>query len=242
MPVSVTIPRGVFDTMTKFIRMFRRNLAVAMLGATIAACGGGGVDSSATGGTGGGTGGGGGGQNNSPTIGGVPITIVLQNTLYSFTPTANDADGDSLTFSISNEPGWASFDTATGTLTGTPTAADAGTYTGIVISVTDGTASASLSPFDITVTQIATGSVTLSWTPPTENADGTALTDLAGYRIYYGTTEGDYPNMIDIANAGVATYVVENLSPDSYFFVSTAYDVFGNESAQSNVASTTVTE
>ena len=45
----------------------------------------------------------------------------------------------------------------------------------------------SLPAFSITVTQVGLGSMSLSWTPPTQNTDGSALTDLAGYKLYYGT-------------------------------------------------------
>ena len=87
-----------------------------------------------------------------------------------------------------------------------------------------------------------TGTVSLSWTPPTTNADGSVLDDLAGYRIKYGTQEGTYPNVIPVANPGISSYVVENLAPNTYYFVVTAYDYSGNESGQSNVATKTITQ
>ena len=46
------------------------------------------------------------------------------------------------------------------------------------------------------------GSATLSWAAPTKNEDGTALTDLAGYKLYWGTTPGSYPNSVTINNPG----------------------------------------
>ena len=55
-----------------------------------------------------------------PTISGAPATTVVVGTPYTFTPTASDPDGQPLTFSIRNRPTWASFDTATGRLQGTP--------------------------------------------------------------------------------------------------------------------------
>src|SRR5690606_39089874 len=98
-----------------------------------------------------------------------------------------DADGDQLAFEVTNLPEWARFDSRTGKISGTPSAEHAGTYSNISIRVSDGSANASLPRFSITVQQISSGSVTLSWTPPSENEDGSALTNLAGYRIYYGT-------------------------------------------------------
>lgn len=91
------------------------------------------------------------GVNSTPTIGGTPATSVDQDVAYSFTPSAADIDGDGLIFSITNLPAWASFDTATGALTGTPTRDNVGSFANIVISVSDGTVSASLPAFAIDV-------------------------------------------------------------------------------------------
>jgi len=93
--------------------------------------------------------------NDAPVISGTPATSVNQDAAYSFTPTASDIDvNDVLTFSISNKPSWASFNTTTGALTGTPTRADVGTTNGIVISVSDGSLSASLSAFNLIVESV----------------------------------------------------------------------------------------
>ncbi len=59
-------------------------------------------------------------------------------TAYSFQPVASDADRDTLTFSITGKPAWASFNTTTGRLSGTPGDSDTGTYSNIAIAVTDG--------------------------------------------------------------------------------------------------------
>ena len=174
--------------------------------------------------------------NSAPTISGNPATAVNIGDVYSFTPTASDADGDSLTFSIANMPGWASFDAATGELSGQPTLGNIGTYSNISISVSDGTASASLSSFVISVNQMGNLSTTLSWTAPTQNEDGSALEDLAGYKIYWGTTSGVYTNSATIDTIGTTTYVVENLSPGTYEFVATAYNASGAASRYSSPA------
>ncbi len=85
------------------------------------------------------------------------------------------------------------------------------------------------------------GAATLSWIPPTQNVDETALTDLSGYKIYYGTQKGNYPNSIAINNPGVTEYVIENLSgSNTYYFVITAFDSQGNESGLSNIASKSI--
>lgn len=179
-------------------------------------------------------------SNNAPTITGTPQTTITAGSNYLFTPNASDADGDALSFSVQNLPSWASFSSSSGAISGMPASGDVGVYENVIISVSDGSASASLAAFDITVTQVALGSMSLSWTPPTENTDGSALTDLAGYRIYYGTSEGNYPNRIVIDTAGISSYVVENLVPDTYFVVATSVNADGIESAFSNVAVKTV--
>ena len=61
------------------------------------------------------------------------------------------------------------------------------------------------------------GSATLSWTPPTQNTDGSALTNLAGYRILYGTSASALTQTIEIANPGLATYVVTGLSSGNWY-------------------------
>ena len=172
--------------------------------------------------------------NTAPTISGSPSSAVTVDNTYSFAPTAMDPDGDSLSFSVANQPGWANFDLITGELSGVPTLGDVGLYADITISVTDGIDSASLPQFSVTVDQVALGSVTLSWAPPTMNSDGTALTDLAAYNIYFGTSAGAYTDQISIDNSGLTTYVIENLTPDTYYFVATAVNSVGIESQYSN--------
>ncbi len=161
--------------------------------------------------------------NRAPTISGTPSTSVNAGSAFAFRPTAADADGDTLTFAIANRPAWATFNAATGQLAGTPTATSAGTYSNIVISVSDGTASAALAAFSIAVVDVSNGAATLSWTPPTTNTDGSTLTTLAGYRIAYGTSAAHLTQTIQLGNAGVSSYVVENLAPGTYYFAVRAY-------------------
>lgn len=172
--------------------------------------------------------------NSPPTISGAPAPSVNANDAYSFTPVANDPDGDTLTFSIVNMPGWASFDASTGQLSGTPTDADVGSYDNIEITVSDGQESATLEPFSLTVNAVSPGSVTLSWTAPTQNEDGSALTNLAGYKIYWGTSPGTYPDEMTIDNPGQTTAVIDNLVPGTYEFVATSFNDVGVESQYSN--------
>ncbi len=180
-----------------------------------------------------------GSTNTAPTISGTPPLNVKIGETYSFTPTASDADNDTLTFSIQNKPTWAAFDSTSGKLSGSPTAGDVRSYTNISISVSDGKASASLSGFSIDVSDVGNFSITLSWTPPTENVDNSPLMDLAAYKFYYGLSEGNYPNEIYIDNPGLSSYTVQNLTANTYYFVVTAINQNGAESAFSNVVAWT---
>jgi len=80
------------------------------------------------------------------------------------------------------------------------------------------------------------GVATLSWNPPTTSADGTPLTDLSGYKVYYGNSSGNYSQNINVGN--VTTYIINNLTEGlTYYFTVTAYDISGNESGYSNEVS-----
>lgn len=179
--------------------------------------------------------------NNPPDISGTPTAEIKIGDAYSFTPVASDSDGDDLIFSIENMPGWSTFDSSTGTLSGTPSMGDEGTYDDISITVSDGSTNSSLPIFTVSVTQNGSGSITLSWTPPTTNTDGSPLTDIAAYKFYYGVSEGNYPNQIRVDSPGITSYMIESLTPNTYFFVSTVINTSGIESRLSNVASMTVT-
>ena len=262
--------------------------------------------------------------NNPPLISGSPSTTVTEGQPYSFTPVASDPDRDTLTFAISILPLWARFDSGTGSLTGTPETAHVGTTPGVTISVSDGTVSASLTPFDLEVrpntapntapsvtspgaqstevgssvnlsivasdidddtlsysatglpsglsiasgtgvisgtpgiagsnavsvsvsdgsestvvgfgweiTEIRLGSATVSWDVPTTNADGSLLTDLAGFRVHYRDALGVYSRTAIINDASATSVLIDELEPGTWFFAVTAVDLADNESAPS---------
>ncbi len=115
--------------------------------------------------------------NRAPAISGTPVTNGTENGAYSFLPNSNDADGDVLSFSITNKPSWASFNTSTGELSGTPGFSGAATYSNIGISVSDGTASDSLTPFTITVSN-TNRAPAISGTPVTNGTENGAYSFL----------------------------------------------------------------
>ena len=201
-----------------------------------------GTSGSGSGTTGSGSGGGG---TTSPTVtvsvSGTPATTVVAGQAYSFTPTVTVSSGTA-TFSIQNAPTWASFNTSTGALSGTPPLADVGTYSNITITASDGGTTASLQPFGITVSapSALTGGVNVSWMPPTTATDGSTLTDLAGYNIYYGTNPSALTQKVQVTNIGVTTSVITGLASGTWYFVVTSYTTQGTESVPSNVVSATI--
>lgn len=193
----------------------------------IAGCGGGGTDAPVAGTPNTTT-------NTAPTISGTPALAVTAGQPYSFTPTAADADGDSLTFSIQSQPAWSSFDTATGSLSGTPGTGDVGMTMGVIISVSDGQSSASLAPFDLQVSQLPVGSAAIFWETPTTNADGSMLTDLAGFNIHYGQISGTYTEMAVINDSTATSAQIDGLQQGSWHFAVSAFDTAGNRSSLSD--------
>ena len=191
--------------------------------------------------------------NTPPRLSGAPAPSVVAGHAYSFQPKATDPNGLTVDFVITNRPSWATFNATTGLLSGTPAATSAGTYSNIVITAYDGYSKAVLPAFSIVVQKVAsnplssppagsgttapatTGSATLSWIPPTQNANGSVLTDLAGYHIYYGTTP-DLEQSITVTNAGLTRYVLTGLAKTTWYFAMTAYDSAGRESDRTAVA------
>ena len=89
-------------------------------------------------------------------------------------------------------------------------------------------------------TTAPTGTATLSWVPPTENTDGTAVTTLTGYHIYYGTSQGELTQSIAASGATTTSYEITGLSSGTWYFAVAADAADGSESAQSDVGSKTI--
>jgi hypothetical protein len=178
-----------------------------------------------------------------PTISGVPATTAVVGTAYSFQPQVTNTSGATVHFTVAHAPAWAKFDTATGQLSGTPATSQVGQYAGIAISLVAGATSVALPAFTITVnagSSSAPAALTLSWDAPTENADGSALIDLKGYKLHYGSASRTYADTIQVSNPGLTTYVVQNLPAGKYYFAITAYNSTGQESALSPEVATQV--
>lgn len=175
---------------------------------------------------------------NPPVITGSPSVSAQAGQPYSFRASATDPDGNPLKFSIQNKPGWATFDTSTGTLYGTPTDANVGNYGNILISVSDGAATSSLPAFTISVALPVTRTATLNWTPPTQNMDGTPITNLAGYKVMYGSSPGQYSQALNVPVASMNSVVIEALEAGrTWYFSVKAVNTSGIESDFSNEVS-----
>jgi hypothetical protein len=100
------------------------------------------------------------------------------------------------------------------------------------------TASASATP--TSPPPLTSGNATLSWEAPTTDTNGAPLTDLVGYRVYYGTSANDLTDTIQLTSVGIQTYVIDNLAPGTWYFAVAAVASTGVESALSNVVSKTI--
>jgi hypothetical protein len=165
--------------------------------------------------------------NRPPTITGTPASTATVGSAYSFTPTGSDPDGQAVTYAIANKPAWAAFSTATGVLSGVPAAA--GLHAGIVISISDGQATAALQ-FQITVTAASTPGPTpaptpgpnpviaplpITWSAPLVNTDGTPITGAICYRLEWG--KGAFDRIVNTCERAV-TIPVAQLSIGTWQF------------------------
>jgi hypothetical protein len=200
------------------------------------------------------------------TITGTPATTVLAGQAYAFRPAAFSSTGKTVQYSIHGQPAWAAFNSSTGALTGTPTSADVGVNVGVQVSASDGTTSAALPAFEITVNPPASaatgststlastgsntpstanstvGSVTVGWVAPTANTNGTNLSNLSGFKIYYGTASKQYTSSITVSSPTALSYVVTTLTVgQTYYFAVAAVSTAGTESAYSPEVSATIT-
>lgn len=171
-------------------------------------------------------------SNTAPKISGTPPTTATVGQAYSFRPTASDANGDTLSFSIANKPAWASFSTSTGALTGTPASTNVGTTSNIVIKVSDGKASTSLPAFSVAVASsggtsnrapvisgspaaTATVGSAYSFKPTASDADGNSLTfSIAGKPSWatFSTSTGQLSGTPSSSNVGTFSNIVIGVS------------------------------
>lgn len=147
---------------------------------------------------------------------GAPPESVTVGEYYYFVPTAANANTAELEFSYINKPDWSGSYRSSGALIGTP--AVPGVYPDIQIEAWDGVHFGISAPFTITVSAISASSVTLRWVRPSENTDGSVLTDLRGYLIRYGNRTGQLDNQLSIGSADSTTAELSDLTPGEWYF------------------------
>jgi len=155
-------------------------------------------------------------------ISGTPPNTAVVGEFYSFTPTVVAPAGSSLTYALTGKPSWAQFSAATGTLSGTPTAANVTTDSHIVVSVSVGSQSAALPAFSIAVeappVTTPSGTASLSWSKPTLNTDGSPLTNLAGFIVRYGTNAAALSSQFSVGSPNATSAQIDNLTSGNWFF------------------------
>jgi len=93
----------------------------------------------------------------------------------------------------------------------------------------------------VTVTPATrTGTVTLSWLAPTTNTNGSPVTQLTGYTIYYGNSPSALTQSVVVKGASSTGYEITGLTSGTWYFAVAANAADGIESAMSNVSSNTI--
>ena len=89
------------------------------------------------------------------------------------------------------------------------------------------------------MTTVSLREAVLSWQAPTKNTDGTTLTNLAGYKVYYGTSSKNYTQTVPVSGATTTQRTI-TLAPGTWYFAVSAVDTLGRESAKSGEVSKVV--
>jgi fibronectin type III domain protein len=100
-----------------------------------------------------------------------------------------------------------------------------------------GTGGSASQSANVTVTPVTTGTAILTWDPPTTNTDGSAVTPLAGYTIYYGTSANALTQSVVITDATTTTSEITGLASGTWYFAVAAAAADGTQSALSNLGS-----
>jgi len=191
--------------------MIRNTLLCTIATLTLAACGGGSSGSSSTAAT---------------SAANTDTSAALVTPNVGMIDRSQGMDGSESAASVASNTTSAS-NTETTAAVSTPGSTGSGSSVGTVAKVTP--------PI-----QTVNGVATLDWMPPTENNDGSALTNLAGYTVYYGTNRNDLSQSVKVSNPGLASYTVTGLTSGTWYFAVTSYSADGVESTRTATVSTTI--
>jgi hypothetical protein len=178
-----------------------------------------------------------------------PPTIVIAavedaqvGATFDYQPVAQDPESDTLRFTAVNLPTWASLDSTSGRISGTPGSNDAGLYESISITVADATHKVVTAPFSITVNPAlgGTGVASLQWETPPSKVSGEPLDDLAGYRILYGRSSSDLDHSVLITDPANTSFQVSSLTPGVWYFAVVAFSSNGLEGPPTTLATKSI--
>src|SRR5436190_3694493 len=178
-----------------------------------------------------------------------PPTIVLAavadaqvGATFDYQPVARDPESDTLRFSAANLPAWASLDTTSGRISGTPGPTDAGVYESISITVADEAHKVVTAPFSITVNpaELGSGVASLHWETPPSKVSGEPLDDLAGYRILYGRSSSDLDHSVLITDPATTSYQFSTLTSGVWYFAVVAVNSSGLEGPPTTLATKSI--
>ena len=180
------------------------------------------------------------------TISGTPPSTATVGEQYDFVPVVHDANDKELQFNYVNRPAWSGDYRGSGAIIGTPT--QAGVYANIQIQAWDGEHFATTAPFTITVLAAGAeaprastaGSATVSWEKPTQNTDGTPLTNLAGYIVRYGTDIAELSSSVAVTSPNTTALEIGSLSPGNWYFGVAAINALNVESELSRIVNKTI--
>jgi len=105
----------------------------------------------------------------------------------------------------------------------------------IVRSIDGTTHAITITIYGVDETSNTPSDINVTWTAPAEREDNNplSLSEIAGYKIYYGTTQGQYTSDITINDSTAISYTFTDLTPDTRYFVLTTLDTDGRESQYS---------
>ena len=183
-----------------------------------------------------------------------PPTIVLASVedaqvgaTFDYQPVAQDPESDTLRFTAINLPPWASLDSTSGRISGTPGPNDAGLHESISITVADAKHVVVTAPFSIVVNpavnpalELGSGVASLQWEMPPSKVSGEPLDDLAGYRILYGRSSSDLDHSVMIPDPATTSYQFSTLTSGVWYFAVVAVSAGGLEGPPTTLATKSI--